>query len=581
MIHKYHMNHVYMSAILYIIANVAYPISIICIPALLLWIVSNQMFALFEMIPLFILVICSGICKMLQTYETRILFYNLLEVRLCYIKELSFHNMSIAYEKLEDPKICSLLNKAQLAIDQPRLGIQSFLQSVIDAIYMMILLFLFLLLSMRIHPLFSIFLILVCGVMYVPMMKVKKLDEQKNMETAGWINQRKYLYFDVMANHTYGKEIKTFDMSSYLRKKYQEVYTQLVSSEHCFYQKAFGWNILKLVLLFVMEAGSYAWVSVLVLNGQIPLAVYSLYIGMIAHLFSVLRKFFETLSTIKRDENELQYFEQAMLIPCEQEQGMIKEEATTIQSIEFQNVYFTYPNSNEPVLQGISFRIEGTKKVALVGVNGSGKSTIIKLICRLYEPSQGRILLNGIDIRNYEISVYRKMIAAIFQDVHMYPFTIAENVSMRKEIQTDCFQRVIHSMELNDKISQLEAQENTLLGKGIFDGGVDLSGGQAQRLSVCRALYKNAPILILDEPTSASDPISELAFFELFNTISEHKLCLLVSHRLPATAFCDEIIVLQNGRMIERGTFQELMEMKGSYATLYTTQSSLYQEVCL
>ncbi len=246
-------------------------------------------------------------------------------------------------------------------------------------------------------------------------------------------------------------------------------------------------------------------------------------------------------------------------------------------SVEFKNVCFSYDGKTQ-VLKNISFKAEKGEKIALVGENGAGKTTCMKLLSGLYLTNSGEILLNGKDISLYPKQQLFSLFSAVFQNSLFLPATVAENVALSVDYDKDRMKDALKMAGLADKIKTLKHGENTLLDKELNKGGTDLSGGEMQKLFLARALYKDAPIVILDEPTSALDPIAENEIYLKFNSLTENKTSFYISHRLSSTRFCDRILFLKDGKIIESGTHDELMALKGGYFRMYEMQSYYYRE---
>lgn len=248
--------------------------------------------------------------------------------------------------------------------------------------------------------------------------------------------------------------------------------------------------------------------------------------------------------------------------------------------IELQNVSYTYPESEKPTLKNINLKLKKGENLALVGVNGAGKTTLVKIICGLYRPTEGRVLVNGTDISEFNRDDYYKAISAVFQDPRFLPCTVLENVSMlpASESDTERFFDCVKRAGLYDKILSLAEKENTLLVKTVNENAVELSGGETQRLLLARAIYKDAPVLVLDEPTAALDPIAENEIYLQYSEISENRTSVYISHRLSSTRFCDRIVLLDNNEVAEVGTHDELMALGGKYAEMFNIQSKYYRE---
>ena len=248
--------------------------------------------------------------------------------------------------------------------------------------------------------------------------------------------------------------------------------------------------------------------------------------------------------------------------------------------IEMEHVSFTYPGSGEPTLKDLNVTLRPGEKIALVGLNGAGKSTLVKLLCGLYRPTEGAIRVDGRPLSDYGREEYFSLIAAVFQDVKLLPLTIAQNVASENTDAVDR-QRVRQCLALAgllDMVDDLPQKEDTPLGRGVLDDGIELSGGERQKMWMARAFYKNAPVLILDEPTAALDPLAEQEIYEKYVRMSEGKTSLFISHRLASTRFCDRILFLENGRITEQGSHEELMEKNGAYARLFEIQGKYYRK---
>lgn len=248
-------------------------------------------------------------------------------------------------------------------------------------------------------------------------------------------------------------------------------------------------------------------------------------------------------------------------------------------SITLENVSFSYPGSDKDILKDVNLNIKAGEKIAVVGLNGAGKTTLVKLICGFYDPDKGRVLLNGQDIREFNRDDYYKLFSAVFQDMSIFALTVAQQVAQRvDDIDIEKVKRCLQQAGLMEKVNSLPKGLDTHIGKNIFLDGVELSGGQIQRLMLARALYKDGPILVLDEPTAALDPIAENDIYLKYNEMTKGKTSVFISHRLASTRFCDRILFVQDGKIIEEGTHQQLLDANGEYAKLFHVQARYYQE---
>ncbi len=252
-----------------------------------------------------------------------------------------------------------------------------------------------------------------------------------------------------------------------------------------------------------------------------------------------------------------------------------------INTVEFRNVTFTYPKADKPTLKDISFSVNRGQKISIVGLNGAGKSTLVKLICRMYKVDSGEILVNGKNIYDYDYRTYMNTISAVFQDYKLFNFTIAENVSC-KETNTpedeEKILRLIDEVGMKDKVSELKNGINSRFGKEYDEEGIEMSGGQSQKIAIARALYKPAEMVILDEPASALDPIAEAEIYEKFNSLVEDKTAIYISHRMSSSIFCDKILIIDGGTVADFDTHENLMKKTESlYYKLFMAQAENYK----
>ena len=267
-------------------------------------------------------------------------------------------------------------------------------------------------------------------------------------------------------------------------------------------------------------------------------------------------------------------------IPDEKYQGTIPTEKRDDNEYEFEfrHVWFKYPGSEQYVLKDINLKWRIGEKMALVGKNGCGKSTLVKLLCRLYDPSEGEITLNGVDIRKYDREEYMALFSVIFQDSRLFSFSVAENAAASTEFDAERVEDCVRRSGLSERLDSMPYGINTCLYKDFDENGVEISGGEAQKLCLARAVYKGAPFIVLDEPTAALDPISEHDIYTKFNSIAGTRTAVYISHRLSSCRFCDEITVMEDGRIAERGSHQELLDMGGAYSSLWIAQAEYYKD---
>ena len=248
-------------------------------------------------------------------------------------------------------------------------------------------------------------------------------------------------------------------------------------------------------------------------------------------------------------------------------------------TFEFRDVSFTYPGGSSPALNCVSCTLRRGERVAVVGLNGSGKTTFIKLLCRLYHPSEGEILLNGVNIEEFDMREYLGLLSVVFQDFALFPFTLGENVAAAEEYDGERAVSALDTAGFGDRLKTLEKGLGTVLYKDYEDDGMDVSGGEAQKIALARALYKNSPFMVLDEPTAALDPVAEYEIYTRFNGFTEDKGAVYISHRLSSCVFCDRIMVFEDGKIVQTGGHRELLNDGGGlYARLWNAQAQYYSK---
>jgi ATP-binding cassette subfamily B protein len=346
---------------------------------------------------------------------------------------------------------------------------------------------------------------------------------------------------------------------------------------------------------FVRDWAAYTLLIHKVLSGQIDAATFTIYLGVIAnfsmyiydvsmhfadlrdasHQFNDYHDFMKQKDVFEHNENT-----DTLTSSINSAQEAIKGQNLTAPSIEFQNVSFTYEGSERPVLTNVSFKINADEKIALVGNNGAGKTTIVKLLCGLYPPTSGEILIDGKSINDIGVEKYQDMISVLFQDTSPIALSIAENVCGCEPENADRKKMMacLENAGLLEKINSLSKKEETYITQTLDEKGVVLSGGETQKLLLAKAMYKDGPVLILDEPTSALDPIAESRIYEEYNQMASNKTAVFISHRLASTKFCDRILFLDGGRIVEEGSHDQLMKKGGKYREIFDIQSHYYKE---
>ena len=331
----------------------------------------------------------------------------------------------------------------------------------------------------------------------------------------------------------------------------------------------------------LLEAIIYVFVCVYALLGTFGIGSIVKYVGFVETITGCITSYFAVFADIKYNtpfvEDYLAYFD----IPQKMYQGSLTVEKRDDNEyyVEFKDVSFKYPGSETYALRHVNMKFKVGEKLAVVGMNGSGKTTFIKLMCRLYDPTEGEILLNGVNIKKYDYDEYLAVFSVVFQDFKLFSFSLGENVASGADYDVDKVMAALHQSGFGERLATMPEGIKTTLYKDFDENGIEVSGGEAQKIALARALYKDAPFIILDEPTAALDPIAEAEIYSKFNDISGDKTAIYISHRLSSCKFCDEIAVFHEGGVIQQGTHDGLLaDTSGKYHELWHAQAQYYTE---
>lgn len=378
------------------------------------------------------------------------------------------------------------------------------------------------------------------------------------------------------------KDIRIYSMASWLRECYRDLSDQRSKWDRNVVKKSFLSRIADLVVILIRDGGAYALLIHMFYSGKIGIDEFVLYFAAISSFASWVGGIISCWNKANTVSLKLCDFRDFVDYPEYDGSGIAKaaDHMNTVPEIEFKNVSFRYDGAEQDTIHDLSLKIKSGEKLALVGLNGAGKTTLVKLLCGLYRPTSGEIFFNSIPLSDFKREDYYKLISPVFQEIRTAFFSLAETVSGKSTSETDLekAETCMRQAGLGAKIDALPDGIHTKLNKKVHENGTELSGGEAQKLMLARALYKDAPLLILDEPTAALDPISESKIYNEFNVMAKNKTSLFISHRLASTSFCDRIILLENGNITEEGTHQELMGANGTYKGLFDIQSCWYKE---
>ena len=394
-------------------------------------------------------------------------------------------------------------------------------------------------------------------------------------------NRTHSAYMDyVVKNYRSGKEIRLYAEQELILEEMK----RCAEENHRLWWKAFfkchkygvGFELMNLISRGVM----YGYAILRAAYGALSAGEVIAFVMLFTRILKGITGFSNGLTLFRIASEHCKDVFDFLDIPDEKYQGTIPTEKRDDNEYEFEfkHVYFKYPGNEQYVLKDINLKWRVGEKMALVGKNGCGKSTLVKLLCRLYDPTDGEITLNGIDIRKYNYKEYMALFSVVFQDSKLFSFSIAENVAASTEFNAERVENCVCRSGLSERYNSLPEGINTYLFKDFDEHGVEISGGEVQKLCLARAIYKGASFIVLDEPTAALDPISEHDIYTKFNEIVGTRTAIYISHRLSSCRFCDEITVMEEGRIAERGSHQDLIDMGGVYKTLWTAQAEYYKD---
>jgi len=392
---------------------------------------------------------------------------------------------------------------------------------------------------------------------------------------------RMQIYLEtVIAREDNVKEVKLFGLGPLLLKRYRDIFRRLYKADRALAIRRDGWGFLLGLIGTIALYGAYAWIAFATVVSRITLGQMTMYLMLFRQGQSAVSAILSAIGGMYEDNLYLSTLYEYLETPVARSEAREMSGPEPDDGVRFEDVSFTYPGASQPALKDIDLHIHPGESLALVGENGSGKTTLIKLLTRLYSPDKGRILLDGMDLKNWDENALRQRIGVIFQDFSRYQFLVGENIGTGD----------VHHFEDEDRwkdaaekgmadifIKDLPSGYDTQLGKW-FKNGQELSGGQWQKIALSRAFMRTgADILVLDEPTAAMDAAAEAKIFEHFRKLTQNRIAILISHRFSTVRMASQIIVIENGRIIERGSHEELMKLGGHYANLFSLQAAGYK----
>lgn len=493
------------------------------------------------------------------------------------IYEFSRKSLKLEYMNLEDPYILDLRERALFAVND-----YGALYSLFNYLEIMLVqIFIILGVGGILLSLSKIYILVVIFFVYISY-KLNKVTKEKIFDYTQEvipINRKYNYYLDEILSDRNQKDFRIYNMSNMMSQTIENLTYETTDWLNSLYILEGKARILQSLIGYLLTFISYGYISLRVFTNtygdQIGISNFIMYINSTEKFFNSFSELVNSVTEIKHVANYLQPFHEFMKLE-ENEDIFGDIKVKDFDSIEFRNVTFTYPKSDKKTLDNISFKINKGEKISIVGINNAGKTTIIKLLCAFFKPDEGEILLNGLDIRKYDYESYIDTIAVVFQDYKLFPFTINENITTDKK-STKTVEDVLKKVDLDNVIDKLEKKSDSYLDKNIYEDAVDLSGGEKQKIAIARALYKDAKLIILDEPTAALDPISESEIYENFNELVKEKTAIYISHRMSSSKFCDKILLLDEGKIKDFDTHDNLMKKDSIYKKLFNAQADNFK----
>lgn len=521
------------------------------------------------------------LCSAVSAYIGANTIYGRIQVRMAIVGALNRKAATTSYPNIGDEKFKKLCGKAGDATNSNNQATEAIWNTLTNLTKNVLGFIIYVLLLTSLDPWMLAVIIVTTLIGYFINKRLAEYDYRHRDEVAEPENQMWYINGSAQ-DYGAAKDIRIFGLKPWL----EELGDAAMAAYRAFHKKANGvyiWErIVTLILTFIRNGVAYAYLIHLVLGNGLSASQFLLYFSAVGGFASWVSGILDNLSTLHRQSLDISTVRECIEYPEPFDFAggkPLKPIGGAEYEIKLVGVSFRYPESDKNILENINLTLRPYEKLAVVGLNGAGKTTLVKLICGFYDPTEGQVLLNGTDIREYNRRDYYKMFSAVFQDFSLLAGTIATNVAQSEDdIDTERVRECVRQAGLLTKIESLPDGLETYLNRNVYENAIMLSGGETQRLMLARALYKDAPVIVLDEPTAALDPIAEAELYQKYHEMTLGKSSIYISHRLASTRFCDRIIFIENHHITEEGTHEQLLARGGRYAELFEVQSKYYRE---
>jgi ABC-type multidrug transport system fused ATPase/permease subunit len=521
-----------------------------------------------------IAVLIGLILSMITSCLKRYMKVTTRDVMIGFEADIGSHNMGVEYKNLEDPKYIELKDRAMMPIRERATHyfmvhyLPDMLKYLITAIGSLCILISF--------DIISLIVVLIPTAVIVFLNKEYQKKDILIQKENSTMNRFFMYYYGLVEDFSAAKDIRIFQLHPLLMKRNNECDDRIFT----FKKRA---SVLKgkfdgqsRILEAFRSAFTYGYIGVKSILYDATIGSFTMYIRAASTFSDSTAKILNIFIQLRQDCRYLEEFVQLEELPVETGIEGRKDVDLDNGVLEFKHVSFCYPGTEREVLKDVSFKLRQGESLSIVGRNGAGKTTIIKLLSRLFQPTSGNIMINGIDINSIDIAHYRDLLSVVFQDFKTFEFSIEDNVTSGEKVIEKQLTLALEKSGLEEKVQSLPQGINTNVGKRFDNNGTEFSGGELQKLAIARALYKNASVIVLDEPTAALDPYAELEVYERFHDMMENHTVVYISHRLSSCKFCQRIIFLEDGSIIEDGNHDELINLNGKYSEMFQMQASQY-----
>ena len=482
------------------------------------------------------------------------------------------------YEMLESPRFLDMQEKAKKFLYCDRHGFGYLLDCAMNIVGQLFTLAGIAAVVFAMNPLIVLLFAALAMLGAVVESRAKQRAMRLSMEVVADMRSTQY-YATLFESYRYGKEIRLNAIGGWLLRRQSAFASRANRNQKRQNDLFIRSRSIGALLTFVQQCVSYAYLIGRVMLGAIGIGEFMMYVGAVTAFAAALRAVMDSLAEIRTYDMYYDELDAYLNVPTAMRRGTLPRaaDAPVQHGIEFKNVGFRYAGAEAWALRGIDLTIHAGERLSVVGENGAGKTTFAKLLCRLYDPTEGAIYLDGVDIRKIAYDDYMRLLSAVFQDFELFAFSLRDNITLGSPVNDDVLHAAIRRVGLEERVRTLPNGLDTAVGRTFDPEGFEPSGGEAQKIALARSLVKDAPVILLDEPTAALDPRAEYGMLRQFDALVSGKTAVYISHRLSSARFCDNIAVFVKGRIAEYGTHAALMAQNGVYAELFRMQAQYYQ----